>query len=82
MAYQINKLEKLAALLEQHALQEGGQLTSIENFFTFKSTTTHVRAPKYYEPTIVIVAQGKKHIYVGNKSYNYDNPFIHFFVFL
>ncbi len=71
MADQTNKLEKLVALLDQHALQEGGQLTSIENLFTFRSTKTQVRAPNYYEPAIVIVAQGKKHIFVGNKSYKY-----------
>jgi AraC-like DNA-binding protein len=71
MAYQTNRLEKLVGLLEQHASQEGIQMTGFENLGTFKSSTTEVRSQSYYEPAVVIVGQGKKRCYIGNKTYDY-----------
>ena len=71
MAYQTDKLEKLVALVEQHAPQEGISYTGIKNLGTFRSTTTHVRMPSYYEPAIVIVGQGKKQCYIGSETYEY-----------
>jgi AraC-like DNA-binding protein len=71
MAYQSDKLEKLVALLEQHAPEEGIQMTGFENLGTFKSSTTQVRMPGYYDPAIVIVGQGKKRCYIGNNTYEY-----------
>ena len=71
MPYQTDKLAKFVNLLEQHSSQEGIQLTGFENLGTFKASTTQVRTPSYYEPAIVIVGQGKKRCFVGNKTYDY-----------
>lgn len=71
MTHQTNKLETLAALVEQHTPQEGISITGIENLGTFKASTTHIRMPSYYDPAIVIVGQGKKRCYIGNRSYEY-----------
>jgi len=81
MAYQINKLEKLVGLLEQHTPQEGVHETSIESLGTFKASTTYARSPTVDEPAIVIVGQGIKYCYVGNKKYDYSagNSLIMFF---
>ena len=71
MAYSAKKLEKLVTLVEQHALQEGAHFTSLESLGTFKSSTTQIRTPNYYEPAIVLVAQGKKRCYAGSQAYEY-----------
>ncbi|HRV91097.1 MAG TPA: AraC family transcriptional regulator [Anaerolineae bacterium] len=71
MAYQTDKLRKLAALVEQHTAQEGVSYTGIESLGTFKAASTRMRMPDYYEPAIVMVAQGKKRCYIGNKAYEY-----------
>ncbi len=71
MAYQADKLKKLVALVEQQTPQEGTHITGFEKLGTFKSSTTQVRMPSYYDAAIVIVGQGKKRCYIGNKSYEY-----------
>ena len=71
MAEQNRKLEHLVALVTQHATEEGISRTRLENVGTFKSTHTQVRMPSYYDPAIVIVGQGKKRCYIGDKSYEY-----------
>ena len=71
MAEQNHKLEHLVALVAQHATEEGISRTRLENVSTFKSTHTEVRMPSYYDPAIVIVGQGKKRCYIGDKSYEY-----------
>jgi AraC-like DNA-binding protein len=81
MAYQLNKLEKLVALVEQHTPQEGLHFTGIESFGTFKASTTQARSPTVDEPAIIIVGQGRKYCYVGHKKYDYSvgNVLIMFF---
>ena len=71
MTYQPNKLEKLVALTEQHASQEGVAFTDFEDLGIFKASTTQGLTPNYYEPAIVIVGQGKKRCFVGNRTYEY-----------
>ncbi|MBV7331177.1 AraC family transcriptional regulator [Chloroflexi bacterium TSY] len=71
MTVQTDKLEKLVTLLAQHTPHEGVGKTGLDNLGTFKASTTQVRSPDYYEPAIVIVGQGKKRCYVGNKTYEY-----------
>ena len=71
MTYQPDKLERLVALLEQHTSREGIEMTGFEDLGTFRSSITQVRTPNYYEPAIVIVGQGKKRCFVGDKTYEY-----------
>ena len=71
MAYQAEKLQKLVTLIEQHAPQDGINLTGIDKLGTFRSSSTEIRSPSYYEPAIVIVGQGSKRCYVGSESYKY-----------
>jgi AraC-like DNA-binding protein len=72
MAYQTDKLEKLVTLVEQHSQQEGVNLTRVESLGTFKASTTQGRSPAVDQPAIVIVGQGEKHCYVGNKKFDYS----------
>jgi AraC-like DNA-binding protein len=72
MSYQTDKLEKLVTLVEQHSPQEGINLTGIKDLGTFKASTMQGRSPAVDRPAIVIVGQGKKYCYVGNKRYEYS----------
>jgi AraC-like DNA-binding protein len=71
LTYQIDKFEKLAALVEQHTPQEGINFTGFESFGTYKASSTQGRTPEIDIPAIVIVVQGKKICYVGDKKHIY-----------
>jgi AraC-like DNA-binding protein len=72
MAYHNEKLEKLADLVEQRAPQEGVNLTSLPVFAAFKVSTTQAKGPAIDVPALVIVGQGKKNCYVGDRVYEYS----------
>ena len=72
MTYQIEKLEKFVSLLEQHSPQEGVNQTSFQAFATFRASTTQAKSPDIDAPAIVIVGQGRKNCYVGNRVYDYS----------
>jgi AraC-like DNA-binding protein len=72
MAYQIEKLKKLTGLVEQHAPQEGVNLTSFPAFATFKVSTTQAKVPAIDVPALVIVGQGRKNCYVGDRVVEYS----------
>ena len=81
MNYQTDKFGRLKDLVRQHSPEEGINLTSIEYFGTFKTTTTQSRHPHIDVPAIFIVLQGKKLCYVGEKIYDYSagNAMVMFF---
>ena len=72
MTHQIEKLRKLADLVEQHAPQEGVNLTSFPDFAAFKVSATQARSPAIDVPALVIVAQGRKNCYVGDRVFDYS----------
>jgi AraC-like DNA-binding protein len=72
MDYQINKLEKFVGLLERHSPQEGVNFVGLESFGTYKMSTTKGRHPIVDQPAIIIVGQGTKCCYVGNRVYDYS----------
>ena len=67
------KLARFVELLELNAVEEGIHMSPIENVGYFRTTDTHVKAPSYYEPGIVIVGQGEKRCYIGDQSFRYGN---------
>ena len=71
MSYQIHKLEKLAKLVEEHTPQEGINVTGFERLGTYKASAIQSRTPEIEIPAIVIVIQGKKICYVGDKKHTY-----------
>jgi hypothetical protein len=70
--YQIHKLEKLAAFVEQYTPQEGINFTPIKSLGTYRASTTQDRAPEIDIPAIVIVVQGKKACYLGDQTHFYE----------
>lgn len=61
-------------LFDRLAPQEGPVTTAIPGLHLFRVTQSSAPAPMSYEPQILIMAQGRKIIYLDGDSYTYD-PF-------
>jgi AraC-like DNA-binding protein len=64
--------KKMVELLEQLTKGEGMQPSAIDGVTLMRSNGPYPRSPVLYEPSIVIVAQGRKHGYLGDQSFTYD----------
>lgn len=75
MAGQTDTAKRLAALLDEVAVHEGMHQTAVEGVHvTRTSESSPHRVPVVYQPKIVIVGQGRKRGFLGDKVYQYD-PF-------
>jgi AraC-like DNA-binding protein len=63
---------KMAELLLGLAVSEGLTDSRLEAVSFMRANNHFPRAPVIYEPSIVIVAQGRKRGYVGDRSFIYD----------
>lgn len=72
METQSHKMAELVSLLEKYAPQDGLCSTSIKNLSTIRASSLTQRAPVVYPPGIIVGAQGKKHIYIEGKQYEYS----------
>jgi AraC-like DNA-binding protein len=69
-----NRSERMAELLtlvERHTPRDGICTTGIDNLFTFRVSEPTQRIPQVYEPGIIIGLQGKKHVYLEGRRYDY-----------
>jgi AraC-like DNA-binding protein len=64
--------ERLAGLLSEIAVEEGLHPTLIEGVHVFRGSQSVPRAPMVYRPHIIIVGQGRKRAFLGDKVYQYD----------
>jgi AraC-like DNA-binding protein len=71
MTYQPDKFQTFATLVKQHALQEGPNVSTVENIGTFKSSTNQGKRPLIDPPAMWIVVQGRKVCYVGNQKFSF-----------
>jgi len=62
----------LAELLTELATAEGFVPTCLPDVRLMHSTETHPSAPVSYEPSIVIIAQGRKRGRLGGRTFTYD----------
>ena len=65
---------RLARLLDELAVQEGGNKTHLDGVETFRISRSVPRHPVVYRPRLLIVGQGRKVGYIGDEVYRYD-PF-------
>jgi len=72
MKFSAEKMTDLVALLEQNTPQNGLNETSVDGLVTFRSTELQARKSVVYEPTLVILGQGKKRCYLGSKEFDYS----------
>jgi AraC-like DNA-binding protein len=66
--------ERLASLLDEVAVHEGRQRTLVDGVEVTRRSRPSSRTPVVYQPNIVVVGQGRKRGYLGDKVYQYD-PF-------
>ena len=66
------KRKDLISFFDQLIPEDGARETSIPGLRIFRLSKPVERSPMSYEPQIIIMAQGRKIIYVGNESYMYD----------
>jgi AraC-like DNA-binding protein len=66
--------KRLVRLLNEVAVHEGPHRTLIEGVEVSRRSRPSPRTAVVYQPNIVIVGQGRKRCYVGDKVYQYD-PF-------
>ncbi len=64
--------ERLAELLGILAVNDGLTLSALEGVSFLRATEPIPRGPSIYEPSIVIVGQGRKKGYLGDEAYTYD----------
>lgn len=66
------KKTKLAELLKDFLKEKPVIKTSVKGLTLFKAEESFPRSPFKYNSEIVILAQGKKNVYLGNNVYTYD----------
>jgi len=73
-----NRIIAMRALLLEKLPTEGIIETGIKGVQLFRRDTPYKKRPQMYKPQIIMLAQGKKHIYLGTKRYRYDTH--HYYV--
>ena len=63
---------RMVELLESLGTREGFSPTGLEGVQVIKNIRTQPRSPAVYNPSVVIVAQGQKKGYLGDRTYTYD----------
>jgi hypothetical protein len=61
--------KRLASLLSEVAVHEGTHRTLVERVEVSRRSRSSPRAPVVYQPNIVVVGQGRKRGYLGDKVY-------------
>jgi hypothetical protein len=64
--------KRLATLLDELAVHEGMQATSVEGVQVLRRTVPLPRTLMVYHPNILIVGQGRKRAYLADELYAYD----------
>jgi AraC-like DNA-binding protein len=68
----LNSLSKLVDIIGRHAQNDGIHSTAIPGVSLIRSATPTMSMPVVYEPTICLVAQGRKQAMLGTTAYVYD----------
>ena len=72
MNYSQEKMEELVALLARYSHHDGINYTALPDIGTYRQTDPpQGRCAVVYEPAIMILAQGKKQLYVDGQKYEY-----------
>ncbi|MEM7798965.1 MAG: AraC family transcriptional regulator N-terminal domain-containing protein [Chloroflexota bacterium] len=69
MSSTLEKREQLIRLLLKHTPSDGGHFTSIPQVGTFRASSPQPRTPLLYDARLIVLAQGEKICYVGERKY-------------
>src|SRR4051794_11267397 len=72
MDRQSENRKRLASLLDEVAVREGTHPTLIEGVEVTRGSKYVPRTPVVYQPNIVVVGQGRKLGYLGDRVFSYD----------
>lgn len=72
MNYSKEKMAELVTLLERHSPDNGINYTELPDFGTYRQTGIQARCAGVYEPVIIILAQGKKKLHMGEQTHDYS----------
>ncbi len=67
----LDRLQKLGPILEQNSSQWGITPTSVPGVDIFKANSPTTPLPLVYQPSLCILVQGEKHIFIGDETYRY-----------
>ena len=62
----------MKSLLYDLLPREEIRMTGIEHLVIFRRDTPYMQRPQLYRPQIIILAQGRKNIYLGEETYTYN----------
>jgi AraC-like DNA-binding protein len=68
----LNSLSKLVDIIGRHVRDDGIHSTAIPGISLIRSATPTMPMPVVYEPTLCLVAQGRKQAMLGTTAYVYD----------
>ena len=66
-------MQLMARLMSELAPNEGVNATCLPGVHVFRSSTNAERGPMCYSQGVLIVGQGKKRVYIDDKTYDYDS---------
>lgn len=72
MRVKSNSRKRLAALLDEVAVDEGIHPTPVDGVLVARNTEPRPRTPAIYEPMIVFIGQGRKRAHLGDETFVYD----------
>ena len=67
-----SQMDGLAYSIAKLTESEGNLLTHVPGLTVFKKTDAAKPIAGFYEPSVCLIAQGAKHVQLGNENYTYD----------
>ena len=65
------KLQQLVTLVDRKTLENGGGPTAVQDFILFRDAAGQKRKGQLYQPFILFMVQGEKHLIIGGESYRF-----------
>lgn len=65
-------IDEIRSILQESLPLEGIQKTGIDGLVIFRRDVPYKKRPQLYHPQIIMLAQGKKNIYLGEQKFVYD----------
>ncbi len=68
----MNRIEELAEIIARHAAEDGMHASALPRLSLVRSCTPTQAVPAVYRPSLCLIAQGRKQVDLGGRSYVYD----------
>lgn len=68
----MSPIDEMADVIKRHAVADGMHASAIPRLSLVRSSTPTEAVPAVYKPSLCIIAQGRKQVELGGRSYRYD----------